>query len=108
MAARIDKAWVLVRARAGTAFGPGPTHVKLNSGGSVIPAGTSDALGVVCPGGTIAADYPIAIMLHGEIVDFGGVAATKYYAQAGGTIGTATSPTVVGFTVEAGRLVVNM
>jgi len=80
----------------------------LNAGGSVVVAGTATALGVTCPGGTIAAGYPISIMLSGEIVDFGGVAATGYYAQAGGTIGTAVSATKLGWTVEGNRLVVNM
>jgi hypothetical protein len=81
--------------------------VKL-TGGSVVPAGTADALGVTCPGGTIQAGYPVGILLSGEIVEFGGTTSTKYYAQAGGTIGTTVSPTLVGFTVEGGRLVVNM
>lgn len=106
--ARIDKVTQIVRAPAGTAIPGGVvTSVKL-SGGSVVPAGTADALGVCCPGGTIAAGYPVGILLAGEIVEFGGTTSSKYYAQASGSVGTTTSPTLIGFTVEGGRLVVNM
>lgn len=108
MVAHFDKVVQVVRARAGTVLGPGPQAVMLNAGGSVVPAGTATALGVTCPGGTIQADYPISIMLHGEITDFSGAAATNYYSQGGGTIGTAIQTSKLGFTVEASRLVINM
>jgi len=108
MVARIDKVVQLVRAMAGTVLGPGPQAVVLNAGGSVILAGTANAQGVTCPGGTISAGYPIGILIRGEITDFGGTAGTKYYSQGGGTIGTAAQTSLVGFTVEGGRLVVNM
>lgn len=106
---RFDKVVQVVRATAGTAIA-GMTAVKLSSG-SVVPAGTADAIGVCCPGGTIAAGDRIAVMLHGEIVDFGGSIGTNYYSTGGGTIGTASGGggnDQVGFTVEGGRLVVNM
>lgn len=107
--ARIDKAWIMVRAIAGTAL-TGVLGVKLNAGGSVVPAGTADAIGVVCYPGTIAAGRPCAFMTRGEIVEFGGTAGTPYYAApAGGTMTTtATNGTRVGTTIEADRLVVNM
>ena len=108
--ARIDKAWFVVRAIAGTAL-TGLVGVKLNAGGSVIPAGTAanDAIGVVCIPGTIAAGYPCSILREGEIVEFSGAAATTYYSTgAAGSIGTATTGTKIGFTVEASRLVVHL
>jgi hypothetical protein len=47
--------------------------------------------------------------VRGEIVEFGGSVATKYYAPAGGALGTASAnATLVGFTVEGDRLVVTM
>lgn len=106
--ARIDKTTMVVRAPAGTALS-GLQAVKLDTGGSVVPSGTADAIGVTCPGGTIAAGAPVAILTRGEIVEFNGAAATKYYAvTGGGTIGTATGGTFIGTTIEASRLVVLM
>lgn len=113
--ARYDKVHQIVRAPAGTAltsvgFTPGVVAVKLNSGGSVVPAGTADALGVIVMPGTISAGHVIGVLLRGEIVEFGGSAGKNYYAQASGSVGTAnpTTDTLVGFTVEADRLVVTM
>jgi hypothetical protein len=110
--ARYDKVHFIVRAPAGTAIATGGVvrTVKLNAGGSVVYAGTADALGVVVNAGTIAAGHTIGILLKGEIIEFGGVAGVGYYAQASGSVGTAnpTTDTKVGFTVEADRLVVNM
>jgi hypothetical protein len=107
--ARTDKAHFVVRAPAGTAL-TGTQNVKLNAGGSVIPSVANDALGVTCIPGTISAGRPCSVLLKGELVEFGGIAATKYYAGAGGTIGTASggSAVPVGWTVEADRLVINM
>lgn len=106
--ARIDKVVQVIRATAGTALS-GLQAVKLDAGGSVVPSGTADALGVTCPAGTIAAGAPVAILTRGEIVEFGGAAATGYYAvTGGGTIGTATGGSYIGTTVEASRLVVLM
>jgi hypothetical protein len=106
--ARIDKVVMAVRATAGTALS-GLQAVKLDAGGSVVPSGTADAFGVTCPGGTIAAGAPVAILLRGEVIEFSGAAATDYYAvTGGGTIGTATGGTRIGKTVEASRLVVTM
>lgn len=111
----------------------GPIAVSLNASGRVVvgTAGQSGAVGVVVKNvplypnlgnipGAVNAGVPIGgkagdivdVMTNGEIVDITGLAAgTAYYAAANGTL-TATPPaagtagTKVGFTVEAGRLVV--
>lgn len=113
--ARIDKVTQIARAPAGTAlssvgFSPAVVAVKLNSGGSVVPAGTADAIGVVVLPGTIAAGHVVGVLLRGEVVEFGGSAGKAYFSQANGSVGTAnpSTDTVVGFTVEADRLVVTM
>lgn len=105
--ARIDKVTMAVRAPAGTAI-TGLHPVKLNSGGSVIPSGTADAVGVVCIAGTCAAGDPIAIIRAGEIVEFGGSAGASIFAIAGGSVGTTAGGSSLGFTVEANRFVVAM
>lgn len=105
--ARIDKVVQVVRAPAGTAL-TGVQAVKINSGGSVIPAGTADAIGVTCIPGTIAAGRPCSVLTRGEIVEFGGSAGSVYYSNGGGTVGLTSAPSVVGFTVEGDRLVVAM
>lgn len=110
--ARYDKVHMIVRAPAGTALATGGSvqSVMLNAGGSVVPSGTADALGVIVVPGTVTAGHVIGVLLRGEIVEFGGSVGKNYYAGAGGTIGTAnpTTNTKVGFTVEATRLVVTM
>ena len=104
--ARIDKVVQIVRATAGTTLS-GLQAVKL-SGGSVVLAGTADAVAVTCPGGTISAGAPVGLLMRGEIVEFSGAAATSYYSQGGGTIGTAVQTSKIGTTIEASRLVVLM
>lgn len=110
--ARYDKVHMLVRALAGTALATAGNvrTVKLDAGGSVVPSGSADAIGVVIVPGTITAGHVVGVLLRGEIVEFGGSVASGYYAGAGGTIGTAGSGTntLVGFTVEGDRLVVTM
>lgn len=109
--ARIDKAWFVVRGIAGTAL-TGVIGVAFSTGGSVVPAGTTAALqadGVVCIPGTIQAGYPVGVLKEGEIVEFGGAAATAYYAGTNGSISTtATNSKQIGKTVEADRLVVHL
>lgn len=105
--ARIDKVWQIARATAGTTL-TGLLGVIVNSGGSVVPSGTADADGVVCLPGTIAAGQPVGVLLHGEIVEFGGDAGTEYFAGAAGAITTTNTGAKVGFTVEGDRLIVNM
>jgi len=108
---RIDKAHVVVRGIAGTAL-TGFKGVYFATGGSVLPSGTaagSEADGVVCIPGTIAAGRPVGVIMRGEIVEFGGSAGTDYYAGVAGAIGTAAAnSTKVGVTVEGDRLVIKM
>lgn len=110
--ARYDKVHMIVRAPAGTALATAGAvqSVGLNAGGSVVPSGTADALGVIVVPGTVAAGHVVGVLLRGEIVEFGGSVGVDYYAGAGGTIGTAGggTNTKVGFTVEGDRLVVTM
>ena len=105
--ARIDKVDQIVRATAGTAL-VGTRTVRLNAGGSVIYAGSADALGVVCLPGTISAGRPVGVLVRGEIVEYGGSAGGTIYSTAGGTLATTSGGTLVGFTVEGDRLVVTM
>jgi hypothetical protein len=66
-------------------------------------------MGLVVIPGTIAAGRPVGILVRGEVVEFGGSAGTRYYAPAGGTIGSvSTNAATVGFTVEGDRLIVTM
>ena len=105
--ARIDKVVQLVRAPAGQALS-GVLGVTVNAGGSVVPAATG-AKGVVCIPGTIATGRPVGILVRGEIVEFGGLAGSVYYSGAAGALGTASAGgQLVGFTVEADRLIVTM
>lgn len=110
---RIDKVTFAVRAIAGTVYPGGTvTGVYVAAGGSIMPSGTgagSAAFGVVCPGGTIAKGQPIAVLKRGEIVEFGGSAATVFYAGVAGALGTASAnATKVGTTIEGDRLVLEM
>jgi hypothetical protein len=109
--ARIDKAWFVVRGIAGTAL-TGLIGVYFGTGGSVLPAGTAAGLaadGVVCIPGTIQAGAPVGVLREGEIVEFGGSAASIYYAGSTGTLGTvSTNATKIGKTVEGDRLVVSL
>lgn len=106
--ARIDKVVQVVRATAGTAL-TGVLGVGLDAGGSVVPGGgVTGIVGVVVLPGTIAAGRPVGILRQGEVVEFGGSAATNYSAgTADGTI-SSSGDTAVGFTVEADRLVVDL
>lgn len=105
--ARIDKITSSFRAIAGTAL-TGVLGVKLNAGGSVVPSGTpADAIGVVCPTGTIAAGKPVTVIQRGELTEFGGTIAGTFYAGASGSVSvTSTNAQKIGYTVEADRLVI--
>jgi len=109
--ARWDKVMVAHRAIAGTAL-TGVIGVRIGAGGSVFPAGTAlvdRAFGVVTLPGTIAAGEPVAVVVNGEVVEFGGSAGSVYYAGAGGTLSlTSTNSEKVGTTLEGDRLVVKM
>ena len=110
--ARYDKVHMIVRAPAGTALATGGSvrAVGLNAGGSVVTAGTADALGVIIVVGTVTAGHVVGMLLRGEIVEFGGSVGKNYYSGAGGTPGTAGAGTntSIGFTVEGDRLIVTM
>lgn len=118
--------------------GIGPVAVSLNASGRAVvgTAGQSGIVGVLVKnvakgpvgpwgtslsGGTPNANAPIGaqagevvdIMTNGEIVDLNPtvfVAGTKFYAAADGTISATggTGKYLIGFTVEAGRLVVRL
>lgn len=118
--------------------GIGPVAVSLNASGQVVvgTAGQSGAVGVLVKnvargpigpwgtalnGGTPNANAPIGaqagdvvdIMTSGEIVDLDPavfVAGTKWYAAADGTLSSTagTGKVLVGWTVNAGRLVVRI
>lgn len=108
--ARIDKAHVIVRGPAGTAL-TGLIGVTINSGGSVVPAGSANAIGVVCLPGTIAAGRTVGFMTRGEIIGFGGSAGQSVFAGSNaGSLSatTATGSTKVGYCVEGDRFVVQM
>ena len=106
--ARIDKVAQIVRAPAGTAL-TGLVAVTLNAGGSVIPSGTSNCVGVICVPGTISAGGIVGVLTHGEVVEAGLSAGQIYYGGPSGTITTtSTSAVKIGFSVEASRLVVDM
>lgn len=85
--------------------------VSLNASGRVVfgGAGQSGFVGVVCMGRTMVAGAVIDVMTDGEIVEVPTIpAGTKVYADAttGALTTVATANTYVGYTVEAGRLVV--
>lgn len=93
--------------------------VGLDANGRVVVGGegTTGIIGVICnpssnvPGATTKAGDPVDVMTDGEIVGFGGVAGTKYYANpTTGVISTsaAAGQVYVGHTVEADRLIVRV
>jgi hypothetical protein len=92
-----------------------PVGVGLDSSGRVV-VGVGVAavgiIGVLCvPSAKVAGDI-VDVMTAGEIVDVGGVAGTAYTANT--TTGAITSAAAsatqirVGYTVEAGRLIVRI
>lgn len=90
-----------------------PLGVGLNSSGRVVAgAGQTGIIGVVCSPADLAAADPIDVMTSGELVEFGGAAGTLYTANTttGVISNSAASATqiVVGFTVEADRLIVRI
>lgn len=90
-----------------------PIAFGLDVNGRAVPgAGTSGIKGVVCKPDTLKAGQPIDIMTNGELVEFAGAAGTTYTANTTtGVISSAAasvSQIVVGFTVEATRLVVRV
>ncbi len=90
--------------------------VSLDANGRVVPCGhandQSGFVGVVCFTRDMKAGDIVDVMTDGEIVEFDGVAGTRYAVTvATGAIVAQTIPLVatqvyIGHTVEAGRLVV--
>jgi len=87
-----------------------PIGVGLNSSGRVVAGpGQTGIIGVVCAPYDKGAGDIIDCMTNGELVEFGGVAGTRYYAHATtGVISSTPSIYAVGHTVEADRLVVRV
>jgi len=113
--ARVDKtesAIGVVRAKlAGAWTGSAtPKGFGIDVNGRAVPgAGQSGVIGVVCQPRSLAAGDIVDIITAGELVEFAGVAGTKYTALT--TDGTISSAAVdathvpIGWTVEATRLV---
>ncbi len=89
-----------------------PFGVGLNASGHVVKgAGTTGVIGVIVLTKARKAGEVVDIMTGGEIVAFGGDPGKKYYAAAADGAVNATSAagkTLVGHTVEAGRLIVRV
>lgn len=90
-----------------------PIGVGLDVNGRVVAgAGQSGIIGVLCKPKSAAAGDVVDVVKDGELVEFAGVAGTAYTANT--TTGAITSAAAsgtqikVGFTVEAGRLVVGV
>lgn len=104
----------------------GPVGVSINSNGrlEIGSAGGTKIIGVlvkniaVTPGGLLGVQTPINgwmggkagdvvdVMVAGQILDTGLPAGSVIYAASNGALSTTNTGTPVGFTVEAGRLVV--
>lgn len=85
--------------------------VGLNASGQVVPgAGATGVVGVICLPKNKKAGDMVDVMTHGEIVEAGLVAGTVYTADtttgALASAAASATKTPIGFTVEAGRLVV--
>jgi hypothetical protein len=87
-----------------------PIGVGLDVNGRVVPgAGQTGIVGVLCKPDAAAAGSVVDIARDAELVEFNGVPGTVYYAaDADGAISTTDTGTVVGFTVEASRLIVGV
>lgn len=89
-----------------------PIGVGLDANGRIVAgAGNSGIVGVLILTRDYKARQVVDTMTDGEIVEFGGVAGTKYFAaNATGVISSAggAGTTMVGWTVEANRLVARL
>lgn len=90
-----------------------PLGVGLDVNGRVVPgAGQTGIVGVLCKPDAAKAGDPVDICRDAELVEFAGVAGTTYTAltTTGAIASTAADAThiVVGFTVEATRLIVGV
>lgn len=90
--------------------------VGLDANGRVVKgAGVTGIIGVICPVRDMAAGEAIDVMTRGEIVEATTqagaalVAGTRYYGvAASGDWNTTATGTPIGWTVEAGRLIINV
>ena len=90
--------------------------VGLNTNGRVVKgAGNTGVVGIVVVNQAMAAGDILDIMTDGEVADFtlqsgaAAAAGTRYYGVAAdGTFSTTNTGTPLGFTAEAGRLVVRL
>lgn len=83
--------------------------VGLNATGKIVKgAGQTGVIGVLIPGRTVFRAGQIGdIFIHADIVECAGLAAgTKYFADAAGVVSSINTGTLIGFTVEADRLIV--
>lgn len=88
-----------------------PIGVGLNASGLVVAgAGQTGVVGILDLHSDLKAGQVVDVMTDGDVVDMTGlVAGTVYYAAAAdGVISTTNTGKRVGFTVEAGRLVVRL
>lgn len=90
-----------------------PIGVGLDVNGRVVPgAGQTGIVGVLCKPDAAAAGDQVDCMNDGDLVEFVGVAGTRYTASDATGVIDATAPgagrTRIGFTVEATRLVVRV
>lgn len=88
-----------------------PLGVSLNASGRVVLGGVAvaDIVGLVIVTRNAAIGDIVDVMTHGEIVEFAGAAGSKYYAAiAGGGVSTVNTGKLLGFTVEASRLIVRI
>lgn len=85
-----------------------PFAVGLNANGRVVKgAGQTGVIGIYIAHGPLKAGEIADVMTGGEIVELEGLAAgTRYYGSATGTLTTTDTDYKLGFTVEAGRLIV--
>lgn len=86
-----------------------PVGVGLDVNGRVVVGdGNTGIKGVLADPENRKAGDIVDSMTDGDLVEFGGVAGTNYYAAANGTISTDDTGTYVGHTVEGNRLVVRV
>jgi len=114
--ARIDKtdsAIGVFRAplNANLTGGAAPLGVGINSSGRVVVgAGQTGIVGLIVSPYDKSAGDPIDVLTNGELVEFGGAAGTVYTTNTtSGVISTtakSATQVVIGFTVEADRLIV--
>lgn len=90
-----------------------PIAVGINGSGRVVAgASVTGIVGIICSPYNKAAGDIVDVMTDGELVEFGGAAGTVYTANTTtGVISSAAgsvTQVVVGFTVEADRLIVRV